>query len=176
MVKTWLILTFIFIGLAFGFGVIFNRRLVPSAFSLFGFLFSIAGIYASLSAHSATFAQVLLYVGGVMVLVIFVLFLNPEPKTENPPITFLRFHFGKSALVLILVLVLAFSIPFKKLNAFFLQYSIENKAINETDLGDTGKILASDFGFEFEMLGLLMLAALVMCGWYLKSFSGQKQK
>jgi NADH:ubiquinone oxidoreductase subunit 6 (subunit J) len=56
------------------------------------------------------------------------------------------------------------------MNAFFLRYKQENSRIlTEKDLGETGKILATDFTFEFEMLGLLMLTALILCGWYLTS-------
>ena len=147
------IVFFFLIGaLVFSLGVLFNRRLIPSVFSLFGFLICIAGVYASLSAHSATFAQILLYVGGVMVLVAFVMFLNPEPKTENPPFSFLRFHFGKSLVVLLLTTIGFFWFPFREMNDFFLRYQAENNSIvAEKDLAETGKILASEFSFEFEL-------------------------
>jgi NADH-quinone oxidoreductase subunit J len=170
MPEIWITFSFCLLALIFAFGILLNRQLVPSVFCLFGFLFSIAGVYASLSAHSATFAQILLYVGGVMVLIAFVLFLNPEPKTEKPSFAFLRFHFGKSLLVLSISVITFFYFPFGELNAFFLKYKSENRIIHlEKDLGDTGKVLASEFSFEFEMLGLLMLAGLLTCGWYLKS-------
>jgi NADH:ubiquinone oxidoreductase subunit 6 (subunit J) len=166
----WIISGFLSLSLFFALGVLLNRAMVPAVFSLFGFLLVIAGVYAALAAHAATFAQILLYVGGVMVLVAFVLFLNPEPSEKTPPPGFLRMHYGKSLLIILLVLISVLYIPFREMNAFFLRYKQENSRIlTEKDLGETGKILATDFTFEFEMLGLLMLTALILCGWYLTS-------
>lgn len=146
-------------------GVLFSRRLVHSAFSLFGMLMALAGAFATLGAHSATFAQVILYVGGVMVLVVFALFLNPE--SNIPKWTSVKQNFTLSLLLIAVVFWGIFNFPFAKFNDFFLENSSQAQIVSHPSL--TGKLLASNFGTEFEVLGLLLLAAIVLAGWYLKA-------
>jgi NAD(P)H-quinone oxidoreductase subunit 6 len=56
--------------------VAFSRNIVYSAFALVGALTGVAGIYILLSADFVAMVQVLLYVGGVVVLTIFAVMLT----------------------------------------------------------------------------------------------------
>ncbi len=51
--------------------VVFSRNIIYSAFALLFTFFGVAGIYALLSADFIAVAQLLIYVGGILVLLLF---------------------------------------------------------------------------------------------------------
>src|SRR5882672_8635701 len=53
-----------------------SRNIVRSAFALLAVLFSVAGLYAVMKADFIAGAQVLIYVGGILVLIIFAVMLT----------------------------------------------------------------------------------------------------
>ncbi|HLX11746.1 MAG TPA: NADH-quinone oxidoreductase subunit J [Bacteroidota bacterium] len=62
---------FAFITIVSGAVVVFSRNIIYSAFSLLFTFFGVAGIYVLLSADFLAVAQVLIYVGGILVLLLF---------------------------------------------------------------------------------------------------------
>ncbi len=56
--------------------VAFSRNIVYSAFSLLGTLMGVAGLYALLAADFVAVIQILVYVGGILVLIIFAVMLT----------------------------------------------------------------------------------------------------
>ncbi len=62
---------FAFITIASAGVVVFSRNIVYAAFSLLFTFFGVAGIYVLLSADFLAITQVLVYVGGIMVLILF---------------------------------------------------------------------------------------------------------
>src|SRR5512136_2140037 len=66
--------------------VVFSRNIVHSAFSLLFTFFGVAGIYVLLNADFIAVAQILIYVGGILILLVFGVMLtnkavNVEIKT-----------------------------------------------------------------------------------------------
>ena len=61
---------------AFAAIVAFSRNIVYSAFALVGALMGVAGVYVLLAADFVAMVQVLLYVGGILVLTIFAVMLT----------------------------------------------------------------------------------------------------
>ncbi len=57
-------------------GVAFSPNIVYSAFSLMGTFMGVAGIYVFLAADFVAVVQVLIYVGGILVLMIFAVMLT----------------------------------------------------------------------------------------------------
>jgi NADH-quinone oxidoreductase subunit J len=51
--------------------VVFSRNIIYSAFSLLFTFFGVAGIYVLLNADFIAIAQILIYIGGIMVLLMF---------------------------------------------------------------------------------------------------------
>ena len=56
--------------------VAFSRNIIYSAFSLLGTFMGVAGLYIFLGADFVAAAQVLIYVGGILVLVLFAVMLT----------------------------------------------------------------------------------------------------
>jgi NADH-quinone oxidoreductase subunit J len=56
--------------------VAFSRNIVHSAFALLGTFFGVAGLYVFLSADFLAVVQALVYVGGILVLILFAVMLT----------------------------------------------------------------------------------------------------
>jgi NADH-quinone oxidoreductase subunit J len=151
-------------------GVFLTRRIAIAAFALFSFLVGIAGIYACLSFHTALVAQILIYVGGVMVLVAYALYLYREPD-ERPAFNEVRQSMGKAVLFLPMLAVCYFFLPWKPLMEWASRQNPEKLPVSDKGLWATGQMLATEYLLEFEWLGVLMLIALVVAGWYIKDDS-----
>jgi NADH-quinone oxidoreductase subunit J len=67
-----------------GFFVVFSRNIVHAAFSLLFTLFGVAGLYAILGADFLAVTQVVVYIGGILVLVIFTVMMTRIPKGSAP--------------------------------------------------------------------------------------------
>lgn len=93
---------FVFAGLALvgGLLVAFHRSIVHSAFSLVAALFGVAGLYWTLGADFLGATQILLYVGGVTVLLLFAVMLTTRDST--------RISLGRNILVSPIVGLLAY--------------------------------------------------------------------
>lgn len=63
--------------------VVWHRSVVHSAFALMATLFGIAGFFVLLDADFLAVVQVLLYVGGILVLILFGLMLTPPDLHER---------------------------------------------------------------------------------------------
>ena len=77
---------FAFITIASAFVVVFSKNIIYSAFSLLFTFFGVAGIYVLLQADFLAVTQILIYVGGILVLMLFGVMLtnkviNVEIKT-----------------------------------------------------------------------------------------------
>ena len=57
-------------------GVAFSRNIVYSAFSLMGAFFGVAAMYVFLAADFVAAAQLLIYIGGILVLILFAVMLT----------------------------------------------------------------------------------------------------
>lgn len=157
-------------------GVLSARRMGSAAFSLFAVLLGVAGLFALFEAHTAAMAQVVLYVGGVMVLVAFALFLYPEPLVPPRLIQFKQ-HLGKAIILLIISLILFYYLPWTNLNHWAKQQSLNSPGIKPSqDLASVGQNIVSQYPLEYELLGLLLLAGIVAVGWFIKSNSSTDHK
>lgn len=60
----------------------FSRKIVHSAFALMASFFGVAGIYAVLGSDFLAVTQVLVYVGGIMILIVFGVLLTDRVPDE----------------------------------------------------------------------------------------------
>ena len=72
--------------------VVFHRRIIYSAFALMFTFFGVAALYVYLSADFLAASQVLIYVGGILTLIIFGVFLTARISSlDIPELTHQRF-------------------------------------------------------------------------------------
>jgi len=147
-VAFWLLALLTLAGAA---GVALSGNIVRSAFSLFAALFGVAGIYALLQADLMAVVQVLIYVGGISVLVLFAVMLTSGLQKEGASNPTHRPVGGLLVLLAVLapVLWLAFQAPWG------------GEAPAESTVAPIGEALLGRFVLPFEVASVLLLAALV---------------
>ena len=67
-----------------GFFVVFSRNIVHAGFSLLFTLFGVAGLFAMLGADFLAVTQVMVYIGGILVLVLFTVMMTRVPRKDSP--------------------------------------------------------------------------------------------
>ena len=146
---------FAFAGLAVvgALGTALSQNIVYSAFSLLGSLFGVAALFAWLSADYLAITQLIVYIGGVLVLFLFAVMLTfkiTEARRSNPVSNLLPAFVIGSGVGGFLIYV-GTQTPWKL---------FPNPAPQETTalIGDA---LLSQYLLPFEILSLLILAALV---------------
>jgi NADH-quinone oxidoreductase subunit J len=148
---------FSILGLAGGIGLILNRNPVHAALSLILNFFSIAGLYLSLESQFLAVIQILVYAGAIMVLFLFVIMLlNLNKETSDGPFTFARMAAW--------VLGIAFMVEmFVILRGQFSTGTgdLHEKAFTWGTVENIGAIMMTKYIFPFEMISVVLLAALV---------------
>ena len=151
-----LIVFFFFAVTAVGFAtmVILHRNPVVSAISLVVCFFSLAVMYVLLDAPFMAALQVIIYAGAIMVLFLFVIMLLNLQREEEPmtrPIQRFLGYFSGSAFGLTVIY-------------FVLKSAVVTKTIETpfpSDVRSVGVRLFEAYVFPFEMVSILLLAAIV---------------
>jgi NADH-quinone oxidoreductase subunit J len=142
-----------------GFGLVTITRTNPiaAAMAMVGAFGALAGLYAMLSAGFLAVIQILVYAGGIMVLVIFVIMLlNLHPDDLKP----MRVKSFTLLLALFAVLtgivapILFYVLPAK-------DWSFAPLSAGFGTLASVGERIFADYLFPFEMLSLVLLTAVV---------------
>jgi NADH-quinone oxidoreductase subunit J len=133
--------------------VTFSRNIVHSAFALFATFFGVAGLYALLAADLLAIIQLMVYVGGILVLILFAVMLTSrisDVRISNPA-------FGRTAGMIALVVV-AGTMTFV---AFRLFGGPSPMAPAEPTTAPIGDALLSTYVLPFEAVSILLLAVLL---------------
>tara|TARA_A100001037_G_scaffold37687_1_gene29114 strand:- start:961 stop:1455 length:495 start_codon:yes stop_codon:yes gene_type:complete len=133
--------------------VVLSNNLIYSAVSLLFTLLGIAGLYVFLWADFIAITQILIYVGGILVLIIFGIMLTHRitdvtlSQSSNQQIL-------GGGIVLLIFLGLSYMI----LNTPWLQ----NSAVEPQEtIKQIGNLLMIDYLLPFEVASILLLAALI---------------
>lgn len=137
-----------------GFLVVTTRNIVYSAFYLLFTLFGVAGLYVLLGADFLAVVQIVVYVGGILILILFGVMLTNK-------ITNVQIKTGTMQIIPAVIGALGV--------AGLLVYSLFNTrwktgAIQFSDRSTAyslGRILLTDYVLIFEVLGVLLLIALI---------------
>jgi NADH:ubiquinone oxidoreductase subunit 6 (subunit J) len=132
--------------------VVFHKRIIYSAFALLFTFFGVAALYLFLAADFLAAAQVLIYVGGILTLIIFGVFLTARVTTLDIPQQTHQRYVALLPLIFIglgLVLVIAKT----KWNAMTVDVVPTTAYL--------GELLLTRYLVPFEAASVLLLAALV---------------
>lgn len=133
--------------------VVFLGNITRAVFSLMFTFFGVAGLYLSLHADFLAATQVLIYVGGVLVLLLFGIMLTQQKVEVDirsgriqffPSLIAMAFLFG-------ILVVLIFKTP----------WNIQGPASFQESTSAIGTLLMTEWLLPFEMASILLLAALV---------------
>ena len=144
---------FAILTIASAYLVVTVRNIVYSAFSLFFTLFGIAGLYALLGADFIAVVQLIVYVGGILILIIFGVMLTN--KITNVQI--------KTGVFQILPATVGVGV----FGGFLLAILLNTNWVN-LDIKDSppttfqiGALLMNEWILVFELLGIVLLIALL---------------
>lgn len=133
--------------------VVTTRNVVYSAFFLLFTFFGVAGIYALLTADFIAVVQIMVYVGGILILLIFGVMLTN--KITNVEIRTGTVHLLPAAIAIGILMGAVISIM------VWTEWRIAPSTIPITTTKDLGALLITDYVLVFELLGLLLLIALI---------------
>lgn len=133
--------------------VVSSENIVRSAFYLLATFFGVSGIYVLLGADFVAVTQIMVYIGGILILLLFGVML-----TSN--ITHVELRKGMTKM---LPAIVGIGVLLGALFSMVLGTHWKNQlsAIPETTSYDLGKLLITDYVLIFELLGILLLIALI---------------
>ena len=133
--------------------VVVSSQLIYSAVSLLFTLFGVAGLYVFLYADFMAATQVIIYVGGILVLIIFGVMLTN--KIDTPSIASSSSNQVLGFFASSFLLLLQFAVIFKT--------DWKQGLVQKTDstVNIIGNLLLQDYLLAFEIVSILLLAALV---------------
>ena len=140
---------------ASAFMVVTSPNLVHSAVSLLFTLFGVAAIYIYLYADFIAATQVVIYVGGILVLIIFGVMLTN--KIDSPSIASSSTNQIIGFLASSFLLLLQFAVIFKT-NWPMVEFKPEWESGSTAKIGN---LLLIDYLLAFEVVSVLLLAALI---------------
>lgn len=136
--------------------VVFSKNVMHAAFSLLFTFFGVAGIYVLLSADFLAITQVMIYIGGILVLIIFgVMLTNKISGVDIKSGSSGKFQIAITALS-VLVLGTALSVTYINVNWFSAQQITSEPTINLI-----GNELLTNYLLPFEAASVLLLVAIV---------------
>ncbi|MBF0105288.1 MAG: NADH-quinone oxidoreductase subunit J [Deltaproteobacteria bacterium] len=134
--------------------VAFSNNLVYSAFALIGTFLGVAGTFIYLNATFLGLVQLVVYAGGILVLIIFAVMLTSkinESSRSNPGANY------KAVVPLVLLLVL--------LVGRILTRDVWTKDLSgmahEPTITALGNLLLTDYLLPFELVSVVLLAAMI---------------
>ncbi len=154
-VHQWLFGILSFLAILFSLMVVFSRSPINSVLYLIMSFFSISGIYLLLDAQFLAIVNIVVYAGAIMVLFLFVIMLmNLNQDTEPQRTLLTKIIAGIIGGLFLLVLTGALK------GAAEMNRTSYN-AIQTGLIQNLGKVLFTDFLFPFEIVSILLLAAMV---------------
>ena len=136
--------------------VVFSKNIMHSAFALLFTLFGVAGLYVLLSADFLAVTQLMLYIGGILVLIIFGVVLTSritgiDVKTGS---------LGKLQLITAGVLAVVIAVSLIIIFASTKWYLTASEEVNST-VTQIGNELLTKYLLAFEAASMLLLLAIV---------------
>lgn len=143
--------------------VVFTRNLMHACVFLLAALFGVAGLYATLNADFLAATQLVVYAGGVVILMLFAIMLTGGVQSG-----FNKFGIekipgmgnGKTFTAAIVAVVVMCFVIFKLLrNAVLI--APKGEMVNESTVEKLGTLLVTDHVLAFELSSILLLGALI---------------
>jgi NADH:ubiquinone oxidoreductase subunit 6 (subunit J) len=167
-----IIIFYFFTGLAAvsALSMVFIKNVYYAALLLIVCLLSLAGIYIVAFAEFVAVTQILIYAGGILVLIIFGIMLTAK-ISGKPLVVEHQYQFVGTAVGIIFFILLATQFA----NASFYQKPISNTSSEFTSINTIGILMMSDYVLPFEVVGVLLLIALLGAAVVASSFKSIKK-
>jgi NADH-quinone oxidoreductase subunit J len=133
--------------------MVFSRNIVHSAFSLMFTLIGVAALYVLLYADFLAAAQLLVYVGGILILILFGVMLTTQGLT---------FDFKTSTVNFTPASVLSVAAAVLLIYAFVqTDWNIAESGVRDETVREMGMMLMGAYVLPFIVIGVLLLIAII---------------
>jgi NADH-quinone oxidoreductase subunit J len=152
--------------------VLFGKNLLNAALALLLCFLGVAGIFILCKADFVAVSQLLVYIGGILVLIVFGVFLSPKKLEHKFGATIAISNGNQNQLLAIVVSLLLLGTTI-----FFIWHMpfglLEGRHFAETTTFETtiqklGLNFLLDYSIAFELVGILLLGALIAAGYIAK--------
>lgn len=150
--------------------ILFVKNVFHAALLLIVCLLSLAGVYVIYHAEFIAVTQILIYAGGVLVLILFAVMLTSR-ITGKPLIVKNQYVFPAS--VMCACIAVGLTLLFYQQNFYHSQQTPEPSSYNS--INQIGIALMSDFVLPFEVTGVLLLIVLIGAAVTASSYNIRKQ-
>lgn len=131
-----------------------SKNLIYSVFALMATFFGVAGLYVFLLADFLAIAQIMVYVGGILVLLIFGVMLTQKIQT----VVIIHGTVNRiSAVILGIIVLVILGYTISQTNWYSGQ--VQTQAV--TGIGEIGNLLMTKYLLAFELVSVLLLGALI---------------
>jgi len=133
--------------------VVTTRNIVHSAFFLLFTFFGVAGIYVLLGADFLGIAQIMVYVGGILILILFGVMLTNKitgVEIRTGTVQMLPAAIGTGLFMGAVVSIMIWT-----------DWKSQPGIMPSSTARDLGHLLINDYVLVFELLGILLLIALI---------------
>ncbi|HMP98692.1 MAG TPA: NADH-quinone oxidoreductase subunit J [Cyclobacteriaceae bacterium] len=135
--------------------MVFMRNVLYTALMLIVTLLSLAAIYILLNAEFIAVTQILIYAGGILVIMLFGIMLST--RLQGKPLMTPKKHI----VLAVLTGLAAFVVIFKVAAEFRVPTQQPAKMIYANPVNEFGVLIMSDWLLPFEIAGILLLICLV---------------
>lgn len=155
-----------FTALASALVVAASKNLVRSVFMFFVTLFALAGLYVFALADFVAVTQIVIYVGGVLVLMLFAFMLSNKEtlnNLQNKDSKFITINNMAALLVAALFLIILVNAIIKAQpdNIDWIQRSLRNGTSRTDNMGNIGVNLMTRYLLPFEVISIVLMMALI---------------
>lgn len=134
-------------------GVAFSRRIVYSGFSLMGTFAGVAGLFVLLSSDFVAVTQVMIYVGGILILVLFAVMLTNRVGDLNLVNQSINYKVAVpivGGLAFFLISILSEGV-----------WKVQDDEVYQSMVKPIGDALLKDYLLPFEVISFVLLGAMV---------------
>lgn len=135
-----------------GVGVLLARDIIRAVACLLGTLAAVAGLYLLLSAPFLAAVQLILYAGGVVVLVAFGVMLTTGSRRESPRAARRELVLATAIAPLVAVALVGLSAPWRVASA---------AGAAQPGVAEIGAALLTRYWLPFQLLSVLLLAVMI---------------
>lgn len=135
------------------FFVVTSRNIIHSAFYLLFTFFGVAGLYVLLGADFVALVQLIVYVGGILILLLFGVMLTNKITSVNIKTGTLQIIPAAIAVVAFMYLLIT-----TLLNT---GWKTINNPVDVPSTHSLGILLVTQYAVVFELLGIILLIALI---------------
>lgn len=137
-------------------GVAFSRKMMYSAFSLLFTFFGVAGLYVLMNADFIAVTQIMVYIGGILILIIFGIMLTSK-------FTDLQIKSGTTGITQIVLASVATLITagFLIYTYFNSEWIVNPVPVVESTVKPIGTLLMTKYFLAFQVAAILLLIAFI---------------